>query len=179
MNDYLSQRYSVQGSENQLTIARSGFFPTLSGTYRISSGATDLSSMFNRKTYTVGLSLNIPIFSNWNTEYSIEAADVSLQNSNEDLKQIERQVKSDVKNALLDLQTSRLQRDVSKKALISAKESWEIKKESYNVGAATYIDLQQTYNNYLQALNNNIQAQYTYYTKQFALLNAIGNLNNY
>jgi len=174
--DYLSQKYTVEGSENQLTIARSGFYPTLSGTYRISSGATDLSSMFNRKTYTLGLSLNIPIFSNWNTEYSIEAADVSLQNSNEDLKQIERQVKSDVKNALLDLQTSRLQQDVSKKALISAKESWDIKKESYNVGAATYIDLQQTYNNYLQAINNSIQAQYNYFTKQFALLNAIGNL---
>lgn len=177
--DYLSQKYAVDGSENQLTIARSGYFPTLSGTYRISSGATDLSSMFNRKTYTLGLSLNIPIFSNWNTEYSIEAANVSLQNSNEDLEQIERQIKSDVKNALLDLQTSRLQQDVSKKALISAKESWEIKKESYKVGSATYIDLQQTYNNYLQAINNDIQAQYNYSTKQFGLLNAIGNLNSY
>ena len=177
--DYLSQKYTVDASENQLTIARSGYFPTLSGTYRISTAATDLGSMFNRKTYTLGLSLNIPVFSNWNTEYSTEAADVSLQNSNEDLKQVERLVKSDVKNALLDLQTSRLQLDVSKTALISAKESWEIKKESYKVGAATYIDLQQTYNNYLQAINNSIQAQYSYFTKQFALLNAIGNLNNF
>ena len=177
--DYLSQKYAVDASENQLTIAHSGFFPTLSGTYRISSAATNLSSIFNRKTYTLGLSLNLPIFSNWNTEYAVESADVGLQNSNEDLKQIERQVKSDVKNALLDLQTSRMQLDVSKKALISAKESWEIKKESYKVGAATYIDLQQTYNNYLQAINNDIQAQYNYFTKQFVLLNAIGNLNNY
>ena len=175
--DYLSQKYAVDASENQLTIANSGFFPTLNGTYRISSAATGLSSMFNRKTYTLGLSLNIPIFSNWNTEYAVESADVMVKNSNEDLKQIERQVKSDVKNALLDLQTSRVQLDVSKKALIAAKESWDIKKESYKVGAVTYIDLQQTYNNYLQAINNDIQAQYNYYTKQFALLNAIGNLN--
>ena len=176
-SDYLSQKYTVEASQNQLTMARSDLFPTLSGSYRISTGATDLSAMFNRKTYSLGLSLNIPIFSNWNTEYAIESADVSVQNSNEDLNQLERQLKSDVKNALLDLQTSRLQLDVSKKALLSAKESWDIKKESYNVGAVTYIDLQQTYNNYLQALNNNIQAQYNYYTKQFALLNAIGNLN--
>ena len=176
-NDYLSQKYTVEGSENQLTIARSGFFPTLSGNYRISSGATNLDALFNRKTYSLGLSLSIPIFSNWNTEYSIESANVQLKNSNEDLLQLERQIKSDVKNALLDLETSRLQLDVSKKALLSAKESWEIKKESYNVGTVTYIDLQQTYNNYLQALNSNIQAQYNYFTKQFALLNSIGNLN--
>jgi outer membrane protein len=175
--DYLSQKFVIESNENQLTISRSDFFPTLSGSYRFSTGATDLSVMFNRKTYSLGLSINVPIFSNWNTENAIELADVSLQNSNEDLNQLERQIKSDVKNALLDLQTSKLQQDVSKKALLSAKESWEIKKESYNVGTVTYIDLQQTYNNYLQALNNNIQAQYTYFTKQFALLNAIGNLN--
>lgn len=175
--DYLSRKFAVKGSENQLTIARSGYLPTLNGTYRISTAATDLSSMFNRKTYSIGLSLNIPVFSNWNTDYAVQSADVMLENSNEELKQTERQVRSDVKNALLDLQTSRLQLDVSKKALIAAKESWEIKKESYKVGAATYIDLQQTYNNYLQAVNNDIQAQYSYYTKQFALLNAIGNLN--
>ena len=176
-SDYLSQKFTVEGNENQLTMARSDLFPTLSGNYSISTRATDLSSIFNRKTYSLGLSLNIPVFSNWNTEYAIESANVLLQNSNEDLKQAERQVKSDVKNSLLDLQTSKLQLDVSKTALLSAKESWNIKKESYNVGAATYIDLQQTYNNYLQAINNSIQAQYNYFTKQFALLNAIGNLN--
>ena len=176
-SDYLGEKFTVAGNENQLTIAHSNLLPTLSGNYSFSTRATDPSSMFNRKTYSLGLSLNIPIFSNWNTEYSIEAADVQLQNSNEDLRQLERQIKSDVKNALLDLQTSKLQLDVSKKALASTRESLEIKKESYNVGTATYIDLQQTYNNYLQAINNSIQAQYNYYTKQFALLNAIGNLN--
>ncbi len=176
-NDYLSQKYAVESSENQLTIARSGYLPTLNGSYRFSTAATNLNSVFNRKTYNVGLTLSLPIFSNFNTEYSTEAADVSLQNSNEDLKQLERQIKSDVKNSLLDLQTSKLQLDVSQKALQSAKESWDIKNESYNVGASTYIELQQTYNNYLQALNNSIQSQYTYFTKQFALLNAIGNLN--
>ena len=176
--DYLSQKYALDASENQLTIAHSGFYPTLNGTYRISSAATNLSSMFNRKTYTLGLSLNVPIFSNWNTEYAVESANVMVQNNNEELRQVERQVKSDVKNALLDLQTSRMQLDVSKKALLSARESWEIKKESYKVGAATYIDLQQNYNNYLQAINNDVQALYNYYTKQFTLLNAIGNLNH-
>lgn len=175
--DYLSQKYVIKGSENQLTIARSGYLPTLSGNYRISTAATSPSSMFNRKTYSLGISLNIPIFSNWSTEYSVESANVALENNNEQLRQIERQVKSDVKNALLDLQTSKLQLDASQKALMSAKESWEIKKESYKVGTVTYIDLQQNYNNYLQSVNNDIQAQYNYFTKQFALLNAIGNLN--
>ncbi len=177
-SDYLSQKLRVESSENQLTIARSGLFPSLSGNYRFSTSATNPGNLFDRKTYSVGLSLNIPIFSNWNTEYSIESANVSIKNSNEDLLALERQIAADVKNAQLDLQTSKLQLDASKKALLSASESWDIKKESYSVGGATYIDLQQTYNNYLQSLYNSVQAQYNYYTKQYTLLNAIGKLNS-
>ena len=177
-NDYQSQKLKVESSENQLTIAHSGLFPTLSGNYRFSTSATSPDNLFARKTYSIGLSLNIPIFSNWNTEYSIESADVSLKNSNEDLRALERQIASDVKSAQLDLQTSKLQLEASKKALQSAMESWKIKKESYEVGAATYIDLQQTYNNYLQSLYNDVQAQYNYYTKQYALLDAIGKLES-
>jgi len=177
-SDYLSEKYTIESNANQLTIARAGLFPSLTGNYQISTAATNLNSMFNRNTYGVGLSLNIPIFSNWNTKYEIEAASVLLLNSNENLKQLERQIKSDVKNALLDLQTSKVQLDVSEKALLSAKESWEVENESYKIGKVTYIELQQTYNNYLQAITNQIQAQYNYYTKQFAMLNAIGNLNN-
>ncbi len=177
-NDYQSQKLKVESSGNQLTIARSGFFPTLSGNYRFSTSATSPDNLFSRKNYSVGLSLNIPIFSNWNTEYSVESANVSLKNTNEDLLALERQIATDVKNAQLDLQTSKLQLEASQKALQSATESWKIKKESYEVGSATYIDLQQTYNNYLQSLYNNIQAQYNYYTKQYSLLNAIGKLNS-
>jgi outer membrane protein len=176
--DYLSQKLRVESSENQLTIARSNLLPSLSGNYRFSTSATSPGNLFDRKTYSLGLSLNIPIFSNWGTEYSIESANVSLKNSNEDMLATERQIATDVKNASLDLQTSKLQRDVSKKALLSAKESWNIKKESYVLGAATYIDLQLTYNNYLQSLYNNVQAQYNYYTKLYTLLNAIGKLNS-
>jgi outer membrane protein len=143
-DDYQSQKLKVESSENQLTIARSGFFPTLSGSYRLSTSATSPDNLFARKTYSIGLSLNIPIFSNWNTEYSIESADVSLKNSNEDLQALGRQIATDVKNAQLDLQTSKLQLEATQKALQSANESWKIKKESYEVGAATYIDLQQT-----------------------------------
>ncbi len=177
-DDYQSQKLKVESSGNQLTIAQSGFFPTLSGNYRFSTSATSPDNLFARNNYSVGLSLNIPIFSNWNTEYSVESANVSLKNTNEDLQALERQIATDVKNAQLDLQTSKLQLEASQKALQSAKESWEIKKESYEVGSATYIDLQQTYNNYLQSLYNNIQAQYNYYTKQYSLLNAIGKLNS-
>jgi outer membrane protein len=175
--DYQSEKYKVMISQNQVTNAWGGVFPKLTGNYGLSTNAGAAGDLFSQKTYTLGLSLNIPIFSQFNTEYSIEAADVQLKNTNEDLTALERQVKTDVMNAHLDLETARKQLDVSKTALASAKESWDAKKESYTLGAATYLDQQLAYNNYLQAEYTSISKEYLYINSQFTLLSVIGALN--
>ncbi len=173
-SDLQSQRLQVENSEHQLTIANSGFYPTLSGNYGLSTNAVSPSNLFNRKVYSLGLSLNLPIFSNWNTEYSVQSAKIQITNENETLGALERQIKSEVKSAVLDLQLSKLQIDVTKTALKAALETWNIKKEKYTVGATTYIDQQQSYKDYIQSVNNNISAESNYLYKRYELLNALG-----
>jgi outer membrane protein len=173
-NDYQSMRYQLESSQHQLTIARSGLFPSLSANYGFSSNFNDPANIFNQKVYSVGLSLNIPIFSNWNTEYSIQAADIGVKNTNEDLKTLELNIKSQVKIADLNLQTAKQQLDASDVALTSSRESWKIETETYNLGAATYLDLQLTYNNYLQARYNRISNEYNYLIAYYTLLNSLG-----
>jgi outer membrane protein len=175
--DYQSEKYKVKISENQVTNAWGGVFPKLTGNYGLSTNANVPGDLFSQRTYSLGLSLSIPIFSQFNTEYAIEFADVQLKNSNEDLTALERQVKTDVMNAHLDLETARKQLDVSKTALASSKESWDAKKESYTLGAATYLDQQLAYNNYLQAEYTSISKEYLYINSQFTLLSVIGALN--
>ena len=175
--DYQSEKYKVKITENQVTSSWGGVFPRLTGNYGLSTNASVPGDLFSQKTYSLGLSLNIPIFSQFNTEYAIELADVQLKNSNEDLTALERQVKTDVMNAYLDLETARKQLDVSKTALASSKESWDAKKESYTLGAATYLDQQLAYNNYLQAEYTSISKEYLYINSQFTLLSVIGALN--
>jgi outer membrane protein len=176
--DYQSEKYKVKISENQVTSAWGGVFPRLSGNYGLSTNANIPGDLFSQKTYSAGLSLSIPIFSQFNTEYAIELSNVQLKNTNEDLTALERQIKTDVMNAYLDLETARKQLDVSKTALASAKESWDAKKESYTLGAATYLDQQLAYNNFLQAEYTSISKEYSYINSQFTLLSVIGSLNN-
>ncbi|MDR3666457.1 MAG: TolC family protein [Ignavibacteriaceae bacterium] len=175
--DYQSEKYKVKISENGVTGAWGGVFPRLTGNYGLSTNASLPGDLFSQKTYSLGLSLSIPIFSQFNTEYAIEFADVQLKNSNEDLTALERQVKTDVMNAHLDLETARKQLDVSKTALASSKESWDAKKEAYTLGAATYLDQQLAYNNYLQAEYTSISKEYLYINSQFTLLSVIGALD--
>ncbi len=173
-NDYQSQKAKLASAEYQLTIAKSGLFPSLSGNYSLSTSSTSPSDLFTRKVYSVGLSLNFPIFSHWNTDFSIQSAQVQIENTNEDLAALERQIKSDVKNAVIDLQTAQLQLSVTKAAVKSSKETWSIKRDSYVIGSATFIDQQQAYRDYVQAMNNEIAAESNYVYKQFGLLSAIG-----
>lgn len=172
--DYQSQKYQQESADNQLTIARGGLFPNLSGNYSFSTNAVDPSNLFNRKVYSLGLNLNIPIFSNWNTESAIEAAKVNVENNKEDLKILTLNIESQVRSADLDLQTARQQLDASDAALKASRESWQIKKETYTLGSITFLDLQLAYNNYLQAEYNKINNDYKYLVAQYTLLNSIG-----
>jgi outer membrane protein len=175
--DYQSDKYKVKISENQVTSAWGSVYPLLTGNYGLSTNTSTPGDLFSQKTYSAGLSLNIPIFSQFNTENSIELAEVQLKNSNEDLTALERQVRTDVMDAYLDLETARKQLDVSKTALASAKESWEAKKESYTLGVSIFLDQQLAYNNYLQAEYTLISKQYGYIISQFTVLSVIGALN--
>lgn len=172
--DYQSSKLKLDNSEYSLITARSGFLPSLSSNYGFSTSATQPKDLFSRKVYSFGLSFSLPIFSRWNTEYSMQSAEVQIKNTNEDLKALERQIKSDLKNAVLDLQTATVQLDVTKAALKSAMETWQIKRDSYTLGAATFIDQQQSYRDYVQATNNAIASESNYILKQFGLLSALG-----
>jgi len=173
-SDYQSSKLKFESSEYQLTSARGGYLPSLSGNYGFSTSATQPKDLLSRKVYNFGLSLSLPIFSRWSTEFATQSAQVQIKNTNEDLNALERQIKSDLKNAVLDLQTATLQLEVTKAALKSAMETWQIKRDSYTLGSATFIDQQQSYRDYVQATNNAIASESNYILKQFGLLSALG-----
>jgi outer membrane protein len=172
--DYKSQILKLESSEYQLTIAQGGLFPQLNGNYGFSTSATQRKELFNRRIYSIGLSLSLPIFSHWNTDYSIQAAKVQIENNTENLNALERQIKTDIKNAMLDLQTSKKQLGAADTAVTSAEANWKIKQESYTLGLATFIDQQQAYRDYLQAEYNRINQEQAYLVKQYTLLNSLG-----
>ena len=173
-SDYQSSKLKFENSEYQLTSARGGYLPSLSGNYGFSTSATQPKDLLSRKVYNFGLSLSLPIFSRWSTEFATQSAQVQIKNTNEDLNALERQIKSDLKNAVLDLQTATLQLEVTKAALKSALETWQIKRDSYTLGSATFIDQQPSYRDYVQATNNAIASESNYILKQFGLLSALG-----
>ncbi len=175
--DFLSQKLVLKSRKVGITAAKGGLFPRLTGNYSFSTSATTPNDLFNRRVYNVGLSLNFPIFSNYNTELQIEMAKIGALNAREDLEILKRQIKMEIKQGYLDLLAAKKQLEVSIENVKSAEENRKINKQRYDLGSATILDLLQADKNYTQALQNKIAAKYEFYRLHEALLNSLGKLN--
>ncbi len=175
-SDFKSQQLLVDAAKSGVTIARGGIYPLLSGNYSFGTSATDPDNLFNRKTWSVGLTLNLPIFSNFNTENNIELAIASQKNVEEDLNTLERQIKIEIKQGYLDLTAAKKSLDVATKNVVSAEENRKVNQERYNLGSGTILDVLQADRDYTDALRNKIDALYNFYKAKDALMNSLGKL---
>ncbi len=174
--DYKAQQLALESAKSGVTIARGGIFPQLTGSYSYGSGATSMDNLFNRRTARVGLTLSIPIFSNFNVDTQIQAAEVAKLNTMEDLSALERQIKIDIKQGFLDLQAAKKNLEVTNKNVQSATENRRINTERYNLGAGNIVELLQADRDYIQAVSNNIDALFGFFTARDRLLNSLGKL---
>lgn len=175
--DYQSKLLDVESADKGKTIAFSGMLPRLSGSYGYSTSGTKTSSLFERDNYSAGLTLSLPIFSNWDTEASIQLAEVSYDNTLEDLAALERTIKIEVKESYLNLVASKKQLEVTKSNMVAAKENRRVNNERYSLGSGTILDVFQSDKNYTQALTDNISARFEYSQNRDRLMNALGKLD--
>ena len=175
--DYKSQQLNLSAAQSGVTIAKSGLYPSLSGNYSYGTSAVTTSDLFNRKVLNIGLSLNIPIFSNFSTENQIQFAKVTEMNAKEDLSALERQIKIEIKQTYLDLVAAKKSLDVATKNVAAAEETRKINQERYNLGSATLLDVLQASRDYQDALSNKINAGYDFYRQHDKLNNALGRLD--
>jgi len=175
--DYKGKLLDVESADDGKTIAQSGLLPRLSGDYGYGTSATKPSDLFEVDTYRAGLTLSLPIFSNWDTEANMELAEVNYLNTLEDLAVLERTIKIEVKDSYLNLIASKKQLEVTNSNIVAAKENRRVNNERYNLGSGTILDVLQSDKDYTQALTDNISARFEYSQNRDRLMNALGKLD--
>ncbi|MBW7887950.1 MAG: TolC family protein [Bacteroidetes bacterium] len=165
--DYLSSKLAVDAAASSVSMARSGYFPSLSlnGGYGI--GGTNFSDISDVKSWNVGISLSLPLFSGFQTKTSVQTSTLDYEYAQQNLQQAKRKVEKDIRTALLNLETAKKRLDVSAKNVISADEDRRIAEERYNLGSNTLLDLLVARANYTQAISNKVNSSYDFlYAKQ-------------
>jgi len=161
-SDLKSAKLNYQGSLNGITIAKSGHLPSLSNYYSYGTNANSAGELFKSYNTSVGLSLNIPIFSGFSVESRVQQAEVDAKNKELDVSDLERLIKKEMQKTYLDLQASEKRLEVSKKNVTAAEENRKIEQEKYQLGATMLLSVLIANSDYTTALTNYVNAQFEY-----------------
>lgn len=160
--DYQASVENVNSADASVRIARAGHFPTVSASASYGYNNSDFDRLRDNKNLSFNLSVSLPIFSGFSTQYQIQQAQVQRNNAEEDLHQAQRQIAVDVRKALLDLEAAQKQVTVTQTSVQSAEMDRKIAEEKYNLGAGTLLDLLVAHANYTTALSNKVNAVTNY-----------------
>jgi outer membrane protein len=174
--DYLGQQKIVSSASEGITVAKGGYWPSLTGGYNFSTSSVTVGNLFDRRVWGVNLSLNFPIFSNFNTSTAVQFAKVKELSAQEDLRALERQIQIEIKQGYLDFKAVSKALDVSIKTVVSASENRRVQYERYSLGSGTFLDVLQADRDYQNALSLRIDAEFNFHSVRESLLNSIGKL---
>lgn len=175
--DYKSQQSLIKSSKLALDSYKGDYYPSLKGNYSYGTNSSAFGDLFSRTSFSVGLNLSVPIFTNYSSETQTEIGKIQIMNNEEDLRALERQIRSEVKQGVLNLNTASAQLDVSGKTVTSALENRTLAYEKYKIGSGTLLDVQQADKNYIQALTDRINARFEFLRLSEKLKNYLGELN--
>lgn len=162
--DYKSALLNLNSAEDGITIARSGHLPTLTNSINYEIGADKISNIFDNRSFSVGLSLNIPIFSGFSVENRVQLAEVLAENRRIEITELERSIKKSIQKTYLDLQAAEKALKVSEKSVLAAQENLKIESEKYALGAGTLLNVLVANSEFTNAQTNFTNAQFAYLT---------------
>ena len=149
-----------------IKIARAGYLPSLSLQAGVNTGysnlndlsyATQLDSNFGQ---TIGLSLNIPIFSQNKNKNNVKLAKVTQQQAILEGQQAEKELYSKIETAWQNATTHQAQRAASRTARDNAKLAYELAVKKHEFGGLTNTELLVSENAYLNAEQTYLQNKY-------------------
>lgn len=147
--DLLAQQFRLEASEQNIRVARSGKKLTVSASanLRTSYSSNNVFGNFgeqffeNQPDVSGGFSVSLPIFDRRRTETAITRARLQHDQETLDLKDLEQVAETDLRLAVLNFNTSKLQLNSSVELLESAEIALEAEQVRYDAGAATLLDV--------------------------------------
>lgn len=156
----------IEAAKLEEKSARAGFFPSISlsasvGTGHMSNNDFESGSqIWNRFNENVGLTLNIPIFSNRKNRTAVNKAKIALNDSYLEWTSLQKELLRNVESAYLDAVSAQAQYLSAREREKYARESYELTSEQFRVGVKNTVELITAQNEYSAAQQQVLQAKY-------------------
>jgi len=167
--EILSQELKLKGTDHSIKIAQAGHYPTLSlsgglGTnYYTTSGFQSDGfgkQLENNFSQYIGLSLNIPIFSRFQTRNRVRSARIDQANQQLQLDNTKKSLYKEIQQVYYNALNAQSKEKSSAEAVQSSKDAFEPTQAKYENGKSTITEFNESKNNYLKAESDLVQAKY-------------------
>src|ERR1700728_1813681 len=171
-SDYQAAMANVRAAEFSRKAAMGGYLPSLSmnGDYGLGgahpSTATPVADVRG--------TLTIPIFEGGSVHGDVLQADARLQQSRERLDSLRAQIESDVRAALLNLQSSSQQVNVARSNIDLAEETLVQSRDRFSAGVTDTVEVVQSQESVASAHEQYISSLYNYNYAKISLVRALG-----
>jgi outer membrane protein TolC len=159
--EMLQIKAKQHGQEAAVELARSGYYPTISGnvsnTWRTDEVPNDL--VWD---WSVGAALTIPIFSGFSTQSQIVEAKAQLRNLTAQEEGLRQNIRLEAEQAYLSFQEAIDRISVTEKSVVQAKENYDLASGRYQVGVGQPLEINDAEVLLANARANHINALYDY-----------------
>jgi outer membrane protein TolC len=172
-SDFQAAQSDVRAAELSLRAAHVERIPTLSVNGDIGA-AGSLPSGSAANVYDIKATLNIPIWNGNVIHGDIEVADAQLQQSRDKLENLRGEIDSDVRTALLDIQSAQDQVAVAQSNIDLAEQTLTQSRDRFSAGVTDTVEVVQAEEAVASAHENYISALYSYNYSKISLARALG-----
>ncbi len=172
--DLMKNRYQQEYNLAGITVARAGYFPTLTSVASYGWQAFDAPFSTNPSNWYVGAGVTFPLFEGLATTYSVSQNRAQLRATLEGYEVLRQNVTKEVSQAYLNVKTGWELIRATKKALEASRENLRLAWGRYQAGVGTIIEATDAQVQFSQADLNFVQALYNYRVYESQLDKALG-----
>ncbi len=166
-----AEQLRVDCAKQNITLAQSGYYPSLS----LSGGiVTDYYALLghtgrgfgeqlkNNFSPYVGLSLNVPIFDRLVTRNNVRSAKLQLSGEQLQLESVKKSLYKEIQQSYYGAVAARDKYESSRVAEESAREAFDLVSAKYEVGKVSITEFNEAKSNYMQSSANLARAKYEF-----------------
>ena len=166
--------HSVDIAREEIRVQRSGHLPTVDLSARRSYSKSDTSGDSENTSSSIGLQLNVPIYSGGAVSSRVRASRERLDQELERLEQARRQAHREVRQAYLGIMSGISQIKALEQAVISSEVALEATRAGFEVGTRTAVDVVTSERATFQTRRDLSRARYDYIVNTLNLKQAAG-----
>ncbi len=168
-NGILAARSGITQADHAVSIAKSGYLPTLSFNAGLGSNYYTLSGVENPSfarqmkdnfSKSIGFSLNIPIFDAFSTRNRVRQARAQRLSAELEVQRRESDLLKTIRQAYSQAEGATAQYKAGEAAVTSAKAALDAMTDKYTYGRANATEWEQARSNYITTLSQQVQAKY-------------------